>query len=91
MIERESIRRNKLIEYLKKNLDKGYNIDSLKWALIKQGNSRVDVEYAIEQVKSEMPRKKVEIEKPEVKHEDYDFETKPIFIQKKPWWKFWGE
>ena len=37
-----------LIEYIDKNLKKGYKMEDLKWALINQGNSRLSVEKAIE-------------------------------------------
>ena len=89
MVERESIRRQKLVEYVKRNVAKGYDFDSLKWALIRQGNSRTDVESAIELVKSDMPKKTMQIEKPEILHEVYDYENNPVFTEKKPWWKFW--
>jgi len=89
MAERESIRRQRLVEYLKRNLGKGYDMDSLKWALIRQGNSRTDVESAINLVKSDMPKKTMQIEKPEISREVYDFENNPVFIERKPWWKFW--
>jgi len=89
MAERESIRRQRLVEYLKRNLGKGYDMDSLKWALIRQGNSRTDVESAINLVKSDMPKKTMQVEKPEISREVYDFENNPVFIERKPWWKFW--
>ena len=39
-----------LIEYIKNNLKKGYTKDSLKWALINQGHSKLEVEKALKQV-----------------------------------------
>ena len=36
-----------LAEYLKKNLKKGYTKESLKWALVNQGHSKIEVEKAI--------------------------------------------
>ncbi|MEM7825913.1 MAG: hypothetical protein QW412_03595 [Candidatus Aenigmatarchaeota archaeon] len=54
-----------LIEYLRKNIKKGYKIDQLKWILINQGNSRVLVEKAIEIVEKEFPKFAVKKE-PEV-------------------------
>ncbi|MEM4702908.1 MAG: hypothetical protein QXP53_00245 [Candidatus Pacearchaeota archaeon] len=54
-----------LIEYLRKNIKKGYKIDQLKWVLINQGNSRVLVEKAIEIVEKEFPKFAVKKE-PEV-------------------------
>jgi len=85
MADRENFRRKKLLEYLKSNLAKGYNPESLKWALIKQGNSRTDVLSALEQAQAEM--KKPEIEQPRMT--EILEETRPLFIEKKPWWKFW--
>jgi SOS response regulatory protein OraA/RecX len=42
------------INYIKRNLSKGYSKDSLKWALISQGNSRQEVEKAFMQAEREM-------------------------------------
>ncbi len=39
-----------LVGYIKKNLTKGYTIESLKWALINQGYARVEVQKAIDTV-----------------------------------------
>ena len=86
MAERENTRRTKLVEYLRSNLAKGYSADSLKWALIRQGNSRVDVEYAIEQVKGEISKKIAEQEKPKIAQESYE---DVVVVEEKPWWKFW--
>ena len=67
---------NKLAEYVKKNVAKGYTLDSLRWALIDQKHSRTVVEKSIELAekqlaaaapKMEVPKKEkfVEIEQPE--------------------------
>ena len=37
-----------LADYIKKNLSKGYNLDSLRFSLISQGYSKISVEKAIE-------------------------------------------
>ncbi|MBS3081449.1 hypothetical protein J4416_00745 [Candidatus Pacearchaeota archaeon] len=42
------------ISYIKKNLQKGYNKDSLKWALINQGNSRIEVDKAFIQAEKDI-------------------------------------
>lgn len=42
------------INYIKRNLSKGYSKDSLKWALISQGNSKQEVEKAFMQAEREM-------------------------------------
>jgi len=82
----ENYKRN-LIEYLKKNLKKGYTVDSLKWALIEQGYSRAIIERAIEQTTKELAEKAPILkEKPRIKYEIIDENDKPIIIRKS-WWK----
>ena len=77
----------KIAEYFKKNLKKGYTIDSLKWALINQGYSRMIVEDAIKQANKELAEKAPILkEKPVIRHEIIDEQDNPIEI-KKPWWK----
>jgi len=41
-------------DYLKKNMDKGYSLESLKWALINQGKSRVVVDRAVDIINEEI-------------------------------------
>ncbi len=48
---------DKVKDYIKKNLKKGYTEDSLKWALIRQGYTRSIVERAIDQVNMELAEK----------------------------------
>ena len=77
----------RLVEYFKKNLSKGYTIDSLKRALIDQGYSRIEVNRAIEQANLELAKKAPILkEKPVIKYEIIDEYDNPIEI-KKPWWK----
>jgi hypothetical protein len=81
--------KRKLINYLKKNLKKGYTEDSLRWALVNQGYSRTSVEDAIEKSHQELSEKAPILkEKPKIKYEIIDEYDKPVAI-KKPWWKFW--
>jgi len=42
------------ISYIKRNLQKGYKKDSLKWALINQGNTRQEVDKAFIQAEKEL-------------------------------------
>jgi len=60
----------KLKDYVKKNLKKGYAEDALRWALIKQKESRTLVEKAVELAKKEIaqetPKKELKVEKPKV-------------------------
>jgi hypothetical protein len=56
-----------IADYIKKNLKKGYTLDSLRFSLISQGYSKISVENAIDlankQMAKEMPRIK---ERPEI-------------------------
>lgn len=79
--------KKRIIEYFKKNISKGYASDSLKWALINQGYSRIIVENAFEEAMKEISKKvPVLEEKPEIKYEIIDEFDRPIEI-KLPWWK----
>ncbi len=78
---------DKLKNYVKKNLKKGYTQDSLKWALINQGYTRSIVERAIEDVNSELAEKAPVLKsKPIIRYQIIDENDNPIII-KKPWWK----
>jgi predicted DNA-binding protein YlxM (UPF0122 family) len=58
----------KLVRYIKKNLKKGYTLDSLKWALINQGYSRTAVKRAIKKANKELANDAPKIkEKPKIK------------------------
>jgi hypothetical protein len=79
--------RQKLIDYLKRNIKKGYSVESLKWALINQGYSRAIVESSIIEANKELAKKvPVFKEKPSIKYEIIDENDQPIIIRK-PWWK----
>jgi len=45
-----------IVDYIKKNLKKGYTKDSLKWALVKQGYPRLEVERAFKKTEEELSR-----------------------------------
>jgi len=85
---RETEHLRKLSDYVKRNLKKGYKEDSLKWALINQGNSRASVEKAIEIARQELIRERASMEKPIIKTEII---TDEPAAQQKSWWKrFFG-
>lgn len=50
---------NGLVDYAKKNLQKGYNKDSLRWALVNQGHSKMEVDKALAQASSEVERERI--------------------------------
>jgi hypothetical protein len=81
-----------IVDYIKKNLSKGYTSDSLKWALISQGYSRTIVSKSIEIANMELAEQAPRlIEKPTITYEFVD-ETGETFLSnssKKSWWKRW--
>ena len=79
--------KRKLVNYFKKNLKKGYTEESLKWALLNQGYSRILVENSIETAHKELSEKAPVLkEKPVITYNIIDETNQPIKI-KKPWWK----
>ena len=78
-----------IVQYIKKNLEKGYKIPDLKWALISQGYSKIEVDKAIKMVTDHMEidqRKKQEIEEARKKVE-VSTKVEPIFEEKRSFWK----
>ncbi len=51
---REMSHLKNLVDYIKKNSQKGYSRDSLRWALIKQGNMKHEVDKAFQMADAEM-------------------------------------
>ena len=54
MIRKDKNYLQNLADYVKKNLRKGYTKESLKWALVNQGHSRLEVEKALRLVDAEL-------------------------------------
>ena len=80
---RESEYIKKLVSYIKKNLGKGYTLESLKWALINQGYSRTTVDKAIAQANDELAKEAPILKvKPVIKHEIIDETGKSIEVKK---------
>jgi len=81
----------KIKDYLKKNLKKSYTIESLRWALIRQGYSRTAIEQAIIKINKEFAEATPILkEKPIISYQIIDENNNPIEI-KKSFWKriFW--
>jgi len=79
--------RSNFVEYIKKNLKKGYTLDSLKYALISQGYPRTTVELAVNQVTKELAQKAPILkEKPKITYQLIDENNRLVNI-KKNWWK----
>ena len=73
-----------LVKYIKKNLSKGYTVESLKWALINQGHSRSEVTKAIELANKELAAEAPLLkEKPVIRVEvEPKLESKPSLWKK---------
>ena len=80
MVQRPDDQVMKLKEYVKRNLQKGYNEESLRWALIKQKESRTLVEKAVDMAKKEIEK---ETPKREVKQEPARVEFIEPFEEKR--------
>jgi hypothetical protein len=74
-----------LVDYVKKNLAKGYTAESLRFALIDQGYSRTVIDKSLRMVNKELAEQAPKvIEQPEIKTEIIVEE--PV-VQKKSFWK----
>lgn len=81
-----------LVDYIKKNLKKGYTPDSLKWALLNQGYTKASVERAIKEANMELAKTVPKLkEKPVIKYELLDEQDKPIKIKKSFWKRLLGD
>ncbi|MSS74722.1 hypothetical protein EXS73_00705 [Candidatus Pacearchaeota archaeon] len=77
-----------LSEYIRKNLKKGYTKESLKWALVNQGHSRMEVEKALKKTEDDLAR-----EAPVLKTApSITYDSEPVAelpVADKPFWKKW--
>jgi len=76
---------DELTDYIKKNLKKGYTQDSLKWALISQGYSKMEIERAFKKVNYQLALNAPILKtKPKIK---YELVEPKIYEQKSFWQK----
>ena len=74
-----------LAEYVEKNLKKGYTKESLKWALINQGYSKLEVEKSMRRVEQMMAAKAPVLKtKPTINYQAIPIENE----KKRKWWPF---
>jgi hypothetical protein len=79
--------KRQLIDYFKRNLSKKYDSESLKFALIQQGYSRVAVEEAYKKATEELAEKAPKLkEKPIIKYELYDKNNKRVNLKPLKFW-----
>ena len=75
----------KLTEYFRKNLKKGYPVDTLRIALVNQGYSRATIdESAKEAIRKMAEEAPIIKEKPQIEHEVI---TEEPIVEKKSWWR----
>lgn len=89
---------HQLADHIKKNLNKGYTEDSLKYSLMNQGYSRITIERAIEIANKELAETApIMKEKPQItlKIIDTENQNEEISIEriekKSIWQKIFGE
>lgn len=70
-----------LVDYTKRNLKKGYAPDSLRWALINQGHSRIEVDKSLSIAQAEISKESLSqrsrTESVAEPHIEVDVEPKP--------------
>ncbi len=80
--------KDELVDYLKRNISKGYTLDSLKFALANQGYSKVSIDQAIDQMNKELAEQVPPIvkEKPKITYELYDDKNRKVRFNKSDFW-----
>jgi len=80
--------KDELVNYLKRNISKGYTLDSLKFALLNQGYSQVSISQAIDQMNQELAEQAPPIikEKPKITYELYDEKNRKVRFNKSDFW-----
>ncbi|MBX4212409.1 hypothetical protein KW787_03080 [Candidatus Pacearchaeota archaeon] len=80
---------DELVEYLRKNLKKGYTKESLKWALVNQGYSRIEVDNALKIVDQKLANEAPILKaKPTINYEVVD--PKPNSYKQSFWKRLFG-
>jgi hypothetical protein len=78
-------------DYIKRNLKKGYTMESLKWALVNQGYTRAAIDRAIDSVNKELAEKAPLLkEKPKITYQVMDKYDNPVIIKRSFWRRFLG-
>ena len=87
---RDTSHHKAIVDYVKKNLEKGYTKDSLKWALINQGYMKIEVEKAFRIVEEEMPKMPPLRQEPRQVQVTSTIQVNPEVEQEKvSFWKKW--
>ena len=84
--------KGQLTNYIKKNLRKGYTIESLRWALINQNHSRIEIDRALKRAEEELAKEAPILKtKPKITYELIEPALENPQAKKEPFWKrFFG-
>jgi SOS response regulatory protein OraA/RecX len=82
---------SQVTSYIKKNLKKGYTQEALRWALVNQGHSKLEIEKAFQKVEEELALTAPVLKtKPKITYSIHtDQDTSQVDLKKKPFWKRW--
>ncbi len=79
---------DEICEYIRKNIKKGYTMEALKWALVRQGYAKIEVEKAIKKVELEMAKSAPILEvKPKISYEQVTTPAAMPELEKQSFWK----
>lgn len=84
---RETSHLKNLVDYIVKNSSKGYSRESLRWALIKQGNMKHEVDKAFQMADAELASSRPAQPKAEPKMEVINNNTPSVEPEKRSFWK----
>ncbi len=94
VMEKDKNYLNQMILYIKRNLKKGYTKESLKWALVNQGHSRLEIEKAFKIAEKEFSTEApILTARPKITYEKLPLENsenKPASNKKSFWRKLFG-
>ena len=79
---------DELTDYVKKNLKKGYTLDSLRVALINQDYSKIEIEKAIKRAQQELAQEAPVLKtKPQIEHKIIEPKGVQVIEEKISFWK----
>lgn len=79
-----------VVNYIRKNLKKGYTKESLRWALVNQGHSRIEIDKAFKRTEQEMAKEAPILKtKPIIKYEIIEPKIENIKLKKRHFWNKW--
>jgi hypothetical protein len=89
-MEKDTSYLGQMVSYIKKNLKKGYTKESLYWALINQGHSKMEIDIAIKKSEEDLANQAPLLKtKPKITYERIhpDNTSEKIDIRKKTFWR----